>query len=186
MSALAPSPRHPWEELLAQLTGRSGLRHGWGDEDDAKAAPINHATWTPDAPPTFAVGAARTSGVGGGAIPYVMSQRHIVTLYAGSPVAVLQRAADMVGQIDLLIGPPDGTSDITPPRPGYDVKGAGRPVKGGESGAGSWTVGIAVTLKLFVFREIWGAGSVQGVTVNTSVVHSDGTLEPAITATVSP
>lgn len=183
MSALSPSPRHPWEQLLAQLTGRSGLTHIWGDENDAKIAPVDRIVWTPQGestvePRKFNVpqGAQVWTPTGlitvAGAVTVgLLAVLHVVTIYGGSPAVAVQREVDLQGQIDLLAGPPGGSSSTTPVRPGYDIRKGGKAAKGGELGAGAWMVQPTVTLKAFIFRELFGSGVVA--TVPISVIAED-------------
>lgn len=171
-AALAPSPRHPWESLLAQLCDRSGLVHGWGEEDDAKRAPLDHVTWVPGAP-TFEKPPFKIAGT---VVAELLAVEHDVFIYGGSPAVALMRAKDLVGQLDLLAGPRQGNPATTPPRPGFNVRAKGKPVKGGELAAGNWLVTLVVTLKDFSYRQINGSGVVAPhVDISTTVLNPDGT-----------
>jgi len=180
MTALSPGPRHPWELLLQQLTGLSGLVHGWGDEDDAKRAPVDHITWTPELP-SFE---RRSFNVPGTVTSELMTLAHTVSIYGGSPAVALQRAADMVGQLGNIATPlilPFGGARA--PQAGYEVRAKGKPMRGGELAAGTWLVQLTVTLKTFVYSQIFAQAPVQGVRVTTQAQHSDGTLETGVVTT---
>lgn len=180
IAPLTPGPRHPWELLLAQLTGLSGLVHGWGDEDDAKRAPSSkHVTWVPGTPSNE----ARPFGLAAGVVESVLVLPHIVSIYGGSPLEAVQRALDLLGQLPLLLGPRQGNLDATPPQPGWDTRSPGKPIKGGELAGGAWLIQLTVTLKLFVYSQIYGAALVQGFTVTAQAKNPDGSTETGVVAT---
>lgn len=180
MSAPASGPRQPWEQFLAQLTGLSSLKHGWGTEDDAKTAGADHVTWTAQAAGGIE---SRRFGLLGCVVEGLLPVQHVVTLYGGSPVVALQRAADLLGQLPLLLGPRGGNPDTAPPSPGWDASRPGQPIEGGELAAGAWMVRLTITLKLFVISQFYGAAPVQGFTVTPKALNPDGSTEPAMVVT---
>jgi hypothetical protein len=148
MSALAPAPRHLWEELLAELTGRTGMVHAFGTEDDAKRAPIDHVTWVPDEP-SFEPAHFRIEKQ---EVVELFALRCDVALCGGSALEVCMRAKELAAWMDLLAGPRQGDPDVPPPRPGYDLRAKGKPAAGGTEQARAWRLVLSVTLKDFVVR----------------------------------
>jgi hypothetical protein len=175
-AVLAPSPRHPWELLLEQLTGRSGLRHVYGTENEAKAAPVDVVTWVPGKlsfrPRSFNVRGSDTTKL--------LCVAHRVTVYGALPVAAIQRVADLAGQMDLLAGPEDGTpfsEDTGGPqngaRPGYALTAGDEPVRSNEPG-GAWALVLGIELRVFVSRLFYGSAVVRTVDVTTSATDTTG------------
>jgi hypothetical protein len=192
VTPLNPSPQHPWSLLLAQLNGFSallpvgdvsrGLVHDWGDEADAKRPPSQqHITWTPEGAPfeeprTFALPKL-------GVLEGLYVVPHAVTIYGGSPVVAIQRAADLLGQLPLLLGPRPGNAATTPPTPGWTGRAKGSAIKGGELGAAPWLIKLAVSLKLFIWRELFGQAPLLSFTATTQAVNPNGSTETAVVAT---
>ena len=176
------SPRHPFELLLEQLTGcmsRKGapIRHGFGTQEDAAHTDAGRIVWIPPA----------TGGLGVGPIPYQLPNednpwrqiaRFDVSIYAGSPFEVIQRHAELVAWIDLLVGPPQGAppseDGTVPHRPGYQISDARVGPRGGDGSALGWGVVVPVTLFAPITRCVFPLAPVEQVSVEVATPAADG------------
>ena len=147
----AASPRHPFEELLEQLTGRMSvpkapLHHGFGSAEEAETGSMEKIIWIP--------GKVRE-----GPIPYQMPDDTVISrlecsfevaIYGGSPMDVYRRVRELCGALNLLIGPKDGhppSHDGTRPhKPGFKTGESVVEVVGGNNAADPWATRFPVVL----------------------------------------
>lgn len=164
----------PFDALFAQLTERMGVLHTAAPDTDPSQR--DRVEWKNDGGGTPVNRGYRKQGAD---FCGFLAVRYQVSVYGATELEVVSRLAELAGWLDYTIGPEQGAADAGD---GYLI-GASGPIKGGEGDAAGYGCITPITLYQPVYQQIWGRAQVQGVTVNTSVVHSDGTLEPAIVAT---
>jgi hypothetical protein len=174
-------PRHPFEELLAQLTGAMKIAHLFGTQADADATGAPRIVWIP----------STGAGLGVGPMPYQLPgqespwrqvARFDVAIYGGSPIEVYQRHSELVGWIDLLVGPRNGcppSDDGDPHRPGYALGDSKVEPRGGDDAARGWGTIVLVTLYTPIVRRFLPAGTVTSTTVGVAVTALDGSAPEA-------
>lgn len=142
------------------------------------------------APPRVTFVPPATGGIGTEPARFSLSDRELVSLqlqrfdanlFASSYTDLLAMHAALGGQLDLLLGPKMGSSQVTPPRPGYDFgepHGIG-PVQKADV-AGAWACSCPVTLKDFLDRKRYGTAPLLEVDVAITTSDIDGNIDPAI------
>lgn len=174
------SPRHPFELLLEQLTGRMStpgrpIRHSWGTQADAAHASADRIAWIPSGidPRDALYDTENAETVGTQEAP------HEVSIYGGSPAAVYQLHSELWGWLDLIIGPKNGCPAVgsNPARPGYSIGPAKVEPRGGDAGSTGWGAVVLVTLKTQVIRRYFPLGTVRETSVEVVTTDLDGTGE---------
>lgn len=166
----AASPRHPFELLLEQLTGcmskpKAPLRHGFGMQEESAHTSADRIVWIP-------------GKIGVEDLPYQLPNvdspkrqacLFYVSIYAGSPIGAYSKHAELVGYLDLLVGPPQGAppshDGTRPHRPGYRVLDTDDPAPRGGDGA---SLGYGLIVPVVLFNPITSVELVPRAIASTS------------------
>jgi hypothetical protein len=186
MTTLVAAPRHPFELLLEQLTGRMStpghpIHHRWGTQADAAHTNADRIAWIP-------------GNLDPGVINYELDNAETVgaqlahfdvSIYGGSPAAVYQLHKDLWAWLDVLVGPKQGCPAIgsNPARSGYEMGACKVEPRGGDLSATGWGTIVSITLKDPVVRRFFPLGTVQEVSVSVVTTKPDGSAEQAALST---
>lgn len=162
------SPRHPWERLFDELTGRMGVKHAFGTEDEAKSAPFNRVVWVPQdigfADASFTPEYAQAT--------QFLEGNFKVRIFGASPIRVYQLVASLAGWVDLLVGPAQGDPE-SEDKLGYRLGKASGPI-GGTLNEGTWYSDVPITLRDFVIRAYTPPATIQSAGVRVDAADATG------------
>ncbi len=148
-AAQVTMPRHPFELLFQQLSGRMGVIHELGPVANGVKGQPGRIVWTDKGP-----GASEPIGYTIPGTVTISRQpcEYSVEIYGGSPAEVLQTARDLEGWLDNLAGPPRGAPP--PAGNGYKVGRPSQPLATGDGEATGCSTSLDVTLYVPVFSEV--------------------------------
>ena len=171
--------QHPWMALLGNLVGLTGVPHGYGIEDEAKAIAPSRIVWTPKRVRFEVCRFTNTLRQ----IDGLIAVDHAVAIYGGSALEVIQRANVVCGALDLLAGPEEGFCGFgsNPPRPGYKVQGDSSEIEGGTATAPSWKLQLLVTLKDFTTSFEYGTATAEHVITSVTANGISPTSSGSVT-----
>jgi len=176
----ATAPRHPFELVLEQLTGRMGVRNGWGWQEDAEpnANAKARLVWVPPekgaieyGPPLYRIPHTET----------IATQlcNFDVSFHVGSALDVYDKHCELAAWLDVIVGPKMGSP---PSRDGVELEHGGYEIGAVDFPKDGPPV-CRVTLKRQVVRRYLPLRAVTsaplGVVVTDKAFENPETVVPA-------
>lgn len=169
MTPQVTSPRHPFEELFAKLTGAMRIVHELGPVTNGVPGQPGRMVWNIRTAEPVNRGYRRQ----GQNFCGFLAVGHEVEIYGGSPLEVVQNIAALEGWLDILVGPEQGSAAAGD---GYKI-GKSTPIETGDGTTTGAGCKLPVTLYVPTYQMVLGSAVVAGhVNVSTTVLAPDGSV----------